>query len=259
MNNYPEKPKDIKRILNVTLFLVILISSGWFSNVNIFQALSNSAEGFEILGDLFFPFDVKYLSRLTPPMLETIQMAIVGSVLGSLLAIPFAIFAARNFSKIPAIAVPVRVFLSIFRTIPAMVFAAMFSAVFGFGTFAGVLALVIFTMGLVAKLTYESIESIDEGPVESLKATGATSLSILRYAIIPQVLPQFLSYVLYAFEVNIRAAAVLGYVGAGGIGDYYSRTLSFLRYSKTGSIIVYTFVVVIIIDFMSSKIREKLV
>ena len=109
----------------------------------------------------------------------------------------------------------------------------------------------------MAKLLYESIESIDPGPLEAMTAVGANKVQWIVYGVIPQVKAHFVSYVLYTFEVNVRAAAVLGLVGAGGIGLYYDRTLV-LQYQQTASIIIYTLVVVLVIDYVSTLLREKL-
>lgn len=125
-------------------------------------------------------------------------------------------------------------------------------------TTSGYFSSYFFSIGLVAKLLYESIESIDPGPLEAMTAVGANKVQWIVYGVIPQVKAHFVSYVLYTFEVNVRAAAVLGLVGAGGIGLYYDRTLGFLQYQQTASIIIYTLVVVLVIDYVSTLLREKL-
>ncbi len=208
---------------------------------------------------MFFPPDWSYSVKVITPLLETIRMAIVGTFWGALIALPVAVFAAGNFLKKPWISKPLRLILNIFRTIPAMVLASLFVAVFGIGPFSGVMALSIFTFGLISKLTYESIEAIDYGQVEALMSLGANKPNILRYAIIPQILPQFMSYTLYGFEVNVRAAAVLGYVGAGGIGQTFEHNLAWRNFDRVGVIIVISFAVVLIIDLVSSTLRKRLV
>ncbi len=254
----PEKPSDIKRNLSIVLFFALIYAAGKFTRFNFSDLIEGMSEGGGFIKELFFPPDWAYMKRLIEPMKETIQISIVGTFFGSIVAIPFAILSARNFLRMPILTGIVRNFLGLFRTIPALVFAALFASVFGFGSFPGMMALIVFTAGLVAKLGFEAIESIDHGPVEALESSGATKLSILRFAIIPQILPQYLSFVLYSFEINIRASAVLGYVGAGGIANYYNRTLSYLQYARAGSIVLLTFVVVMALDLVSSRIRERL-
>lgn len=259
LNKLPKKPSNIKKTLSIILFSCIIISSGIFTNFSISTIINNLDQALEILSAMFWPPDFEYISRLLEPMAETIQISIVGTFFGAIFSIPLAILSARNFISYKIVHVFFRNFLGLFRTIPALVFAALFTSIFGFGSFAGMLALLLFTIGLISKLTYEAIEAIDKGPVEALEACGASKLSVLRYAIIPQILPQYLSFVLYSFEINIRASAVLGYVGAGGIAEYYDRTLSFLKYDRAGSIVLLSFLVVLTIDLISSKIREKIV
>ena len=133
-----------------------------------------------------------------------------------------------------------------------------FRSYFGIGPLPGILALTFSQLGSWQKLLYESIESIDPGPLEAMTAVGANKVQWIVYGVIPQVKAHFVSYVLYTFEVNVRAAAVLGLVGAGGIGLYYDRTLGFLQYQQTASIIIYTLVVVLVIDYVSTLLQEKL-
>lgn len=254
----PDKPSGIKRYLSITLFFLLIYAAGRFTRFSLSELFDGMSEGGGLIKEMFFPPDWAYMRRLLEPMQETIQISIVGTFFGSIVAIPLAIVSARNFLRNPILTGIFRNFLGIFRTIPALVFAALFASIFGFGSFPGILALIVFTAGLVAKLGFEAIESIDPGPVEALESSGASKLSILRFAIIPQILPQYLSFILYSFEINIRASAVLGYVGAGGIANYYNRTLSYLQYARAGSIVLMTFVVVMLLDLVSSKIRERL-
>ncbi|MBN2504200.1 MAG: phosphonate ABC transporter, permease protein PhnE [Bacilli bacterium] len=253
------KPHRIKGILNLALILAIIFGSAWFAGFNVIEVIINIYRGASLLDRMFLPPDFSYTPRIMGPLLETIQMAIVGTFIGAIIAIPVSLFAADNFIKNKWLNIPTRFILNIFRTIPALVLASLFVSIFGVGNFPGILALAIFTFGLISKLTYESIEAIDYGQVEAMISVGGTKMTILRYSIIPQVLPQYLSYTLYAFEVNVRAAAVLGYVGAGGIGQIYEYNLAWLRYSRVGMIIIISFLMVLIIDLISSSIRRRLV
>ena len=255
-------PVQTKRNLTILLVMAIILMSAYFTNLNPILILLNITEGSEILIRMFIPRNIEYFTyfnRVIGPMLQTIQMAIVGTVLGAVIAIPFAVLAASNMNSNRYFTVVLRFILNIFRTIPPLLLAAVFVAIFGIGAFSGVLAIFIFTFGLISKLTYESIESIDPGQVEALIGLGANKMNILRYAVIPQVLPQYLSYTIYGFEINIRAAAVLGYVGAGGIGQLLQINLDYRNFDRVGLLIIVTFVVVLIIDFISSYIRGKLV
>lgn len=258
-NPLPIKPSKVKLYSTIAIISLIIISSTWFAGFDFFELISDFGNGFRMLDALFIPPDWSYIDNTMGPLLETIQMAIVGSFVGAVFAIPAAVFAAENFIKNKFLNKISRFILNIFRTIPALVLASVFVAVFGLGSFSGTLALAIFSFGLISKMTYESIESIDMGQVEASTSVGGNKWEIFRFSIVPQVLPQFMSYTLYAFEVNVRAAAVLGYVGAGGIGQIYQINSNLRRFSRVGMIIIISFAAVLIIDAISSAIRKRLV
>lgn len=253
----PKPPSKLKHMLTFILFILLL----WGSSIQIDASFSKLVVGFPNIMDLLkemVPPDWSYFQVITTAMLDTIRMAIIGTTLGAILAIPLALFAASNVFTSTFLYSPARLILNFIRTIPDLLLAAIFVAIFGIGPLPGILALTFFSIGLVAKLLYESIESIDPGPLEAMTAVGANKVQWIVYGVIPQVKAHFVSYVLYTFEVNVRAAAVLGLVGAGGIGLYYDRTLGFLQYQQTASIIIYTLVVVLVIDYVSTLLREKL-
>ncbi|QFR30840.1 phosphonate ABC transporter, permease protein PhnE [Bacillus thuringiensis] len=253
----PKPPSKLKHMLTFILFILLL----WGSSIQVDASFSKIVVGFPNIMDLLkemVPPDWSYFQVITTAMLDTIRMAIIGTTLGAILAIPLALFAASNVFTSTFLYSPARLILNFIRTIPDLLLAAIFVAIFGIGPLPGILALTFFSIGLVAKLLYESIESIDPGPLEAMTAVGANKVQWIVYGVIPQVKAHFVSYVLYTFEVNVRAAAVLGLVGAGGIGLYYDRTLEFLQYQQTASIIIYTLVVVLVIDYVSTLLREKL-
>ncbi|HDR7516877.1 phosphonate ABC transporter, permease protein PhnE [Bacillus cereus] len=253
----PKPPSKLKHMLTAILVILLL----WGSSVQVDASFSKLVVGFPNMIDLLkemVPPDWSYFQVITTAMLDTIRMAIIGTTLGAILAIPLALFAASNVFTSTFLYGPARLVLNFIRTIPDLLLAAIFVAIFGIGPLPGILALTFFSIGLVAKLLYESIESIDSGPLEAMTAVGANKVQWIVYGVIPQVKAHFVSYVLYTFEVNVRAAAVLGLVGAGGIGLYYDRTLGFLQYQQTASIIIYTLVVVLLIDYVSTLLREKL-
>lgn len=253
----PKPPSKLKHMLTAILVILLL----WGSSVQVDASFSKLVVGFPNMIDLLkemVPPDWSYFQVITTAMLDTIRMAIIGTTLGAILAIPLALLAASNVFTSTFLYGPARLVLNFIRTIPDLLLAAIFVAIFGIGPLPGILALTFFSIGLVAKLLYESIESIDSGPLEAMTAVGANKVQWIVYGVIPQVKAHFVSYVLYTFEVNVRAAAVLGLVGAGGIGLYYDRTLGFLQYQQTASIIIYTLFVVLLIDYVSTLLREKL-
>lgn len=253
----PVPPSKLKPFFTTVFIAVLLLWGGWQIEFSFTELLRGLPNMWDLIVQLVPP-NWDYFSVITQPILETIRMAVVGTTLGGLIAFPLSIFAARNVFRSAWITTSARFVLNLIRTIPELLLAALFVAVFGIGPIPGIFALMFFSIGIIAKLFYESIEAIDPGPLEAMTAVGANKLKWIFYGVVPQIMASFMSFFLYTFEINIRAAAVLGLVGAGGIGLYYEQTLGFLDYGKTASIIIYTLVVVLIIDYLSTRIREKL-
>jgi phosphonate ABC transporter permease subunit PhnE len=215
------------------------------------------------------PFMWDFLRRMVPPdpsvlgnairgAIQTIQIAIVGTVVAAVLALPVGFAAARNAAP-RWLFYTSRLLLNAFRAVDTLVYALFFVAAVGLGPFPGVLAVIVYTTTVLAKLYSEAIEAIEPGPVEAVRATGATALQVLRWGVLPQLVPQFLSFTLYRFETNIRAAAVLGFVGAGGIGFYVQTYLRLLNYPAAASVLLVLVGLVMVVDFASSRLRARLV
>ena len=224
--------------------------------------LASRADLAEFFGRLFpthaHPWPLDYLPEVRTRLLETVKIAFAASVFGSALALPYALLGARNLAAFRWVYVAGRVLLNLLRTIPDLVLAALFASTFGIGPLPGFLALTVFSFGVVAKLLCDTVETVDPGPLEALTATGATRLQRAYFAVLPQVGGDYVAYSLYAFEINVRAAAVLGLVGAGGIGTILQRDISFMNYSRVGLIIAATFLVVFVIDSFSTFLRGRL-
>ncbi|WP_379971192.1 phosphonate ABC transporter, permease protein PhnE [Ectobacillus sp. sgz5001026] len=253
----PTPPSKLKHTFTAILLLLLFFGSG----IQVDASLSKLIDGLPNMLDLLkqmVPPDWNYFSKITSAMLDTLRMAILGTTFGAILAVPLSLLAANNIVSSPILYGSARFLLNLIRTVPDILLAAIFVAIFGIGSLPGILALTAFSVGLIAKLLYEAIEAIDKGPLEAMTAVGANKIQWIFYAIIPQITAQFISFVLYTFEVNVRAAAVLGLVGAGGIGLYYEQTLGFLQYQQTSSIIIYTLVIVLLIDYVSTSLQEKL-
>lgn len=191
-------------------------------------------------------------------MLETVQIAIWGTALAVMIAIPMAILASANVSP-QWLVQPVRRLMDAFRAINEIVFALMFVVAVGLGPLAGVLALAVHNIGIIAKLFSEAVESIDPRPVEGIRASGASKLQEVIYGIIPQVMPLWSSFTLYRFETNVRSATVLGLVGAGGIGHSLYENIRGFNYAETAAIIIVIVATVMLIDMVSARIRAQLV
>ena len=219
--------------------------------------LERGNEFFIILADMLPP-DFSFFADIMPPLLETLQMSILGSLLGCLLAFPVAILSSTNINKSVWLLTTVRIILSVMRTIPTLVLALFATYIFGLGTFAGTIAITIFTFGIVVKMLYEKVETVDMGPFEAMEAVGATKLESFNASITPQVMPSYLSICLYTLEINVRAAAILGYVGAGGIGLLLKEKIGWREFDKVGMMLLMLFITVVIIENISRYIRERL-
>jgi len=191
--------------------------------------------------------------------LETVQMALAGTFLALLVAFPVGFLAARNTSPHPLIYHGIRTVLNFLRTIPDLALGLLFVAAVGLGAFAGTLALAIHTATVLGKLLSESVENIDEGVVEAVRATGAGYTQILSFAVLPQILPDLISFTLYRLETNIRAASVLGLIGAGGIGYLMNTSFRTFQYQEAAAIVIVLIVLVMAVDYVSSRLRNLVV
>ena len=191
--------------------------------------------------------------------LETIQMAMAGTFLALLVAFPLGFLAARNTTPHPLVYQGVRLVLNLVRTIPDLALGLLFVAAVGLGAFAGTIALAIHTATVLGKLLSESVENIDEGVVEAIRATGAGYSQILSFAVLPQILPDLISFTLYRFETNIRAASVLGLIGAGGIGYLMNTSFRTFQYQEAAAIVLVLIGLVMLVDYLSSRLRNLVV
>lgn len=217
---------------------------------------------FDMFKRLFFDtfFDPTVQARIPMYigyMFETLAIAFAGTLIGSILAIPIGFLAAKNMSgHLSSIGKGI---LNAIRAFPEILFAVIFVASVGMGPYAGVLAIGINSIGMLGKLYSEVIESIDMSVVEALKASGANRLQAMWYGVIPQVIPEFSSYAIYRFEIDVRASTVLGIVGAGGIGAPIILASNQRAWEQVGMMLIIIIVVVTIIDYLSAYIRRRIV
>lgn len=202
--------------------------------------------------------DFTHLGLYVSQMWLTVQIALWGTVLAVALAIPFGLACSRNIAPV-WLQQPMRLLMNLTRSVPDLVIGTFFIVAVGLGPFAGVLALALNTGGVLAKLFSEAVEAIDRGPVDGVRATGASRLQEVVWGVIPQVAPLWTSYALYRFESNSRAATVLGLIGAGGIGQVLFESLNAFAYSDLAAIIIVIVVAVSLIDFLSQAMRSRLI
>ena len=194
---------------------------------------------------------------------ETLALAFLSTIIGALFAIPFGFLAARNLMTgnpfTAGVYVVIRTILNIVRSIEALIMAIIFVIIVGLGPFPGMIAITIHTTAALGKLYSEVIEGIDPGPIEAVRATGANWLQVVRYAVIPQIVPSFTALTIYRWDINVRSSTIIGFVGGGGIGFFLWQWIILQDYRAVGSAFVAIAVVVIILDFFSARIRERLV
>lgn len=262
----PERPAAIPRppavarwrtLFTLAIVLALFAVSYWQTNFNI-VSLFTGAEDFFRFFRRMIP-DWTALPQIWPPLLETIQIAYVATIIGSILAVPLIFLASANTTTDPVTMWVSRTILSILRSVPDLLWAALFAAVLGFGALPGVVALTLFSMAVLAKLASETVEAVDPGPLEALRAVGAGRNRTIIFAVVPQVAATLVSYILYIFEINVRASVVLGFVGAGGIGMLLMRYLNFFDYTGMAALILVIFAVVLVIDGISVWARSKLI
>lgn len=196
-------------------------------------------------------------------MVETLALAFLSTIIGAILAIPFAFLAARNLMTgnpiSSVIYVIMRTILNVTRSIEALIMAIIFVIIVGLGPFPGMIALTIHTTAALGKLYSEVIEGIDHGQIEAIRATGANWLQVVRFGVIPQIVPQFTALTIYRWDINIRSSTIIGFVGGGGIGFFLWQWIILQDFRAVGTSFVAIAVVVVILDFFSARLRERLV
>ncbi len=200
-----------------------------------------------------------YVWTVFVKMIETLEIALWGTIIAVLLSAPLAYFAARNYSPNRASYTAARAFISLLRSVPELIVALILVLAYGFGPIAGVLALGLHAAGFLGKFYAEDIENADHKPQEALEAIGAGKLKTLWYGVVPQVLPQYIAYTAYILDRNLRMATVIGLVGAGGIGQELKGRFDMFQYGHVTTILIAIFIFVFVLDQLSARIRAKLI
>ena len=242
-------------IISITLLLTFVTIDLKINFINIFK------DSFKYFSDIFsrmLPPDFSNFNELLFSIIETIEIAILGTFIAIVLSIPLALLSAKNISPNIVVYFIAKTITIFFRAIPEFIIAMILVIAIGFGAMPGVLALGIHTMGFLAKFYAEDIEHINKGPIEALKSSGASKRQIISFAVIPQIIPSFVANNLYILDRNIRMATMLGIVGAGGIGYELQSSFRMFEYPRVSAIIIIIFVTIFLIDGLSSYIRSKI-
>ena len=221
------------------------------------ELVKNSGNATRVLSQLADP-NWAFWKVPLGPLRETIEMAVVATSLGALISLPMLFLASRVTNPNLPVVIGVRAVLSVLRSVPDLLFASLFVTIIGVGALSGVLALTLFTIGIIVKLTSEVVDATDPGPIDAARSTGASWPATDRAAVLPQIMPSFTATTLYVFELNVRASAVLGLVGAGGLGDLINLVRKFYRYSDLSMIILEVLVVIVVIEAVSQALRKRL-
>jgi len=239
-------------LISVLTFVIIDLE------INFIELISDSSKYFgDIIGRMLPP-DFSNIKNLIYAMLETIEIAFLGTFIAIVLSIPVGLFSARNLAPNYGVFLVARTITIFFRAIPEFIIAMILVIAIGFGAIPGVLALGIHTMGFLAKFYAEDIEHVNKGPIEALKSSGASKRQIISFGIIPQIIPSFIANNLYILDRNIRMATMLGIVGAGGIGYELQSSFRMFEYQRVSAIILIIFIAIFIIDNLSSYVRSKI-
>jgi phosphonate transport system permease protein len=255
----PKHPGHRWRNLLTIAALVLIVWAALDINIRPERLVTFPQELWTVLVRMFGPPNTGFAPRALGAMLESVHMAWMGTILGAIVSLPAGFLAARNTSPTPVVMVT-RQILNGIRAIPELLWAIVIMVpIFGLGPVAGAMALGINSIGTLGKLTSEAIESIDTGPVEATRATGATQVQMLRWGVLPQVLPEVIAFWLYRFEINIRASAILGVLGAGGVGTLLIQRFQYRSWPEIGMTLIVVVVVTMAIDFASAAIRRRII
>ena len=256
-----ESERRMRRATRAAIWAAASVAVLWFTAAQIGLNPVALAKGVPFMADFFsrmFPPNLAHLTLLGDATVETLQIAVWGTLIAVLISIPLALLGAKNTTPHPVVFHATRMFLNALRAINELVFALIFVAAVGLGPFAGVLAIALHATGMLAKFCAEEVEGVDKGPIEAIAATGGSRMQVILFGIVPQVIPAFISYSIYRFDVSIRAATILGLVGAGGLGFSLIKTMKLFQYHQTATCILVIFVLVFVSDVICARLRSRI-
>ena len=254
----PSKSRDTFRLTLTTAFVVLFGWSLISVEVKWSRLIDAPADMYRLFKVMFGDLPWEDLGRISGLMWDSIAMAWMGTLIAAVFAVPLSFLAAENLVGRPVAWVTRQVF-NILRAVPEVILALLFIPVFGLSPMAGVLAIGIGSIGSLGKLFYEIIENIQREPIEAADAVGASAVQRMRWGVLPQVAPELTSFLLYRFEINIRASSVLGIVGAGGIGGALADAIRFKEYGQAGLALIVVIVGTIAVDTISGAVRRRIV
>lgn len=257
MPQLPTRPSRLAvRLLGVAVTLVVLLAF-WSVEINWGRLADLPSEVVRYLWLMFSDPDWSKLPEALWQTWRSVAMAWLGTVLGVLIATPLSLWSARGHAPAP-VRGSLRFLFGLIRAVPEIIIAIVILSVTGLTPLTGALALAVNGVGTLGKWGYESIEGIDHGPVEAVRASGGNGLQVLRWGVWPQALPEFMAFWLYRFEINVRSSAVLGLIGVGGIGDMLTSYTQYRQWSVVGVLLIVVVVVTVAIDLISGALRRRI-
>lgn len=246
---------------HAAILILLALAIGWAAHGTRFRLrtlVTGFANSVRFITQDMLPPDLRAVSAALPGLIDTLHMSIIGCVLAVMLSLVLGVLGARNVTPHPAVGHVSRLLTAFIRAVPDIVFAIILVSAFGIGPVPGALALGIGGVGILAKAYAESIEEIDMSQIEALRASGATWLQVVGQGVWPQFKTAFVAWSLFRLDLNIRSAAVVGLVGAGGIGHYLNMNLGLFRYRIGTTVLLMVFVLIIMVEFVTARLRERL-
>ncbi|TYP72042.1 phosphonate ABC transporter, permease protein PhnE [Paenibacillus methanolicus] len=253
------RQRKAKRLASVALLLIAFLFSIWYIRFDWIAFVTGIPIFIRFLATDFFPPNLSSVSDYAKPVLDTLAFGIVATCFSALIGSAVGLMMARPTTPSGKVRVALRGIVSFLRNVPFLLWASLLVVLFGVGSLPGILALILFGSGFLARVYAESIEEIDPDTLEALDACGATYWQRLKHGVFPQFMPGFITWTLFMFELTIRASAVLGLVGAGGIGSKIKQTMDLFQYGKTATVITILIVMILAVELVTQKIRERLI
>lgn len=254
----PVRPRVVRGLISAAIIIPVIWAALGLE-ISWEQLRTAPADMWDILKQMFPPdLSPEAIQRALPKIMESLWIAWIGTLIGAFFSFFLAFTAAANIAPSWMTAIVRQVF-NVIRAVPELLVAMVLIPVTGLGAWTGTLALGIHSIGTLGKLSSEVIEGSDPGPVEAISSSGGTKLQEVRFGVAPQVMPNIVAYWLYRFEINIRASAVLGVIGAGGIGSELVAQLAFRDFARAGTVLFLTVAVVLSIDMVSARIRRRII
>lgn len=245
-------------LLGGLIVITAAIWAAWGTEFSLVKLANGLPAFFDLMGRMLPP-DINVVPSLMGPMIETLEMALLGTTIPIFFALPLAFLSAINTTPHPLVSILVRTLIGALRTVPELIWAMVLVTAVGLGPFPGVIALTLHSIGGLGKFYYEAIESTDPGIMEAMEATGANRFKVILYGVMPNVLPLMMSSTLFYWEYNNRASTVLGLVGAGGIGLALTHALQDFRYTEVMTCLIMIVLILVVIDRFSAFLRGRII